>query len=169
MESIIKRTWPVVLAVGLLAAAALGWPHLRRAPAVAAAAFAPLPPPSAAAAAALGYPAAMDDASRYLCLTGKKVALLGDSQVFHVHDHLGQLLGGCETVKRGSRCGDADYMRLSPDALRELWAVAPPVGSDGDEGPGAVPGTPLPADDEGPAGYGLANLGHGCRDCSGVS
>jgi hypothetical protein len=154
-----------------LVIAALAWPLLRPTPASAAATLGALPLTPAAAMTALGYPSAPNDASRYLCLTGKVFVLLGDSQTYRLFTHLNKLLGSCENEKMGGRCEDMNYLKMSREEMREWWQSARPVGSsDGsEEGPGAVPGTPLPADDEGPVAYGLHNLGHGCRDCQGVS
>ena len=155
--------------IASLTAAALAWPFLHRSGG-AATVHGPLPLTSDAAAAALGYAAAIDDASRFLCLTGKKVAMLGDSQTYHIFNHLTRILGDCASLKVGSRCGDLEYLRMIPKDLQVDWQNVARMGrDDGEEGPGVVPGTPLPEDDEGPVAYGLQNLGHGCRDCSGVS
>lgn len=80
---------------------------------------------------------------RYSSLTNKHVVVLGDSQMHQTTKTMAKLLGGCQQIRRGSRCGEAQqYLNLpEPTSVH------------------------LPSDDEGPIHYGLQNIASGCRDC----
>ena len=90
----------------------------------------------------LHYPA-----DRYLCLEGRRVAILGDSQMNQVAIRLSKILGNCTRTRLGSRCGETrSYLGLSDIPSGEYTHPGP---------------------SEGPVIHGLQNLGSGCRDCKG--
>lgn len=85
-------------------------------------------------------------ADRYLCLEGKHVVILGDSQMNQVALRLSKLLGNCTIVKTGSRCGEVSgYLELGNISSSDFVH---------------------PGRSEGPVAYGLQNLGSDCRDCN---
>ena len=86
-------------------------------------------------------------ADRYLCLEGRHVAILGDSQLNQVALSLSKLFGDCNKVKTGTRCGKVSgYLGLPNISSTEF--VRPRLS-------------------EGPVAHGLQNLGSDCRDCGG--
>lgn len=86
--------------------------------------------------------------SRYLCLNNRRLTVLGDSEMMRVHLAMRQFLNCTNPfVRFGSRCDeDVAYLSLT----RATTFVQP-------------------TESVGPVGYGLQNLGAGCRDCGGCN